>query len=173
MNTSEEKNSRGAVETMNTLLYSPVVFVGIGKKDLDIITVGMFDLFSFRRPIISIGVTASGYGYKLAEENDDFSVDFLGIELVDKVVCCGSKPESKVNKFEACALTPVPGFRIKSPKIEECIMNGECKKIESFEKGDYIWFPGQIIHGDVTADYDQNRALLRRDGIFWSIGNQV
>ena len=39
------------------------------------------------------------------------------------------------HKFKEAGLTPVPSKRISSPKIEECLINMECKKLESFEKG--------------------------------------
>lgn len=173
MISNEDKISRGALETMSMLPPSPVALVVVGEVNPDIITVGMVNLFSQRPPIIGIGVTAARYSYKLLEENDDFSVNFPTQEILSKVICCGSISGSKVNKFEKCGLTPLPGSRIKSPKIKECILNVECKKIDSMEKGDHIWFFGQIVHGDAPASYDQKFALLHRDGLFWSIGEEL
>jgi len=173
MNLDEDKISRGALETMSMLPPSPIALVVVGETVPDIITVGMVNLFSQRPPIIGIGVTTARYSYKLLEENDDFSVNFPTPEILSKVICCGSVSGSRVNKFEKCGLTKVPSSRIKSPKIKECILNVECKKIDSLEKGDHVWFFGEIVHGDAPASYDQKLALLHRDGLFWTIGQKL
>ena len=52
---------------------APLVLVGVADrewKERNIITVGMFNVFSVRPPIIGIGVTTARYSYKLLEEND-------------------------------------------------------------------------------------------------------
>jgi len=168
-----EKVDRGAIETVSSIPPSPVVLVAVGEEEKDIITVGMFNIFSFRPPIVGVGVTASRHSYKLLEECQDFSVNVPGKDLLDKVLLCGSKSGRNVDKFQVCGLTPVKGKRIRSPKVGECILNIECKKLESFEKGDHIWFLGQVVHGDAAIDYDQAKALMYRDGEFWALGESL
>jgi flavin reductase (DIM6/NTAB) family NADH-FMN oxidoreductase RutF len=168
-----EKIGRGPLEAVSIIPPGPVVLVAVGEKERDVLAIGMFNVFSFRPPIVGIAVTASRYSYKLLDESADFSINIPGKDLVDKVICCGSKSGKSTNKFEACGLTPVPGKRIKSPSVKECIMNIECKKLEYFEKGDHIWFFGQVVHADVALDYDHSKALLYRDGEFWGISESL
>jgi flavin reductase (DIM6/NTAB) family NADH-FMN oxidoreductase RutF len=40
-------------------------------------------------------------------------------------------------------LTPIEAKTVKSPLIEECIMNIECKVVDSFETGDHTVFVGR------------------------------
>jgi flavin reductase (DIM6/NTAB) family NADH-FMN oxidoreductase RutF len=79
---------------------------------------------------------------------------------------CGTKSGKNVDKFKETGLTAIPGMKIKSPKIEECLVNIEVKKLESFEKGDHTWYIGEIKHTDVTKDYDRSHALLFWNGEF-------
>jgi len=65
---------------------APVVLVGVGDKEKNIITVGMFNVFSVRPPIIGIAVTTSRHSYKLLEENEEFTINIPGKELMDKVI---------------------------------------------------------------------------------------
>lgn len=166
----KEKIGRGPLEAISMIPPSPLVLVAVGEKERDVIAIGMFNVFSFRPPIVGIAVTTARYSYKLLEESLDFSINVPGRDLLGKVMCCGEKSGSKVDKFKECGLTPLPGRRIRSPSVAECLMNIECKKVDTLEKGDHVWFLGQVIHADVAADYDHTQALLHRDGEFWRIG---
>jgi flavin reductase (DIM6/NTAB) family NADH-FMN oxidoreductase RutF len=90
--------------------------------------------------------------------------------MIDHVLLCGTKSGRSVDKFKEAGLTAVPGKRIKSPKIEECLINIEVKKKESFEKGDHTWYIGEIVHTDVVKGYDRSNALLYWDGEFSTSG---
>jgi flavin reductase (DIM6/NTAB) family NADH-FMN oxidoreductase RutF len=164
-----DKIGRGPLEAVSIIPPGPIALVAVGEKETDVLAVGMFNVFSFRPPIVGIAVTASRYSYKLLDESPDFSINIPGKDLIDKVKCCGSKSGKSVDKFKECGLTAIPGKRIRSPSVGECLMNIECKKLEYFEKGDHIWFLGQIAHAEVTTDYDHSKVLLHRDGEFWGI----
>lgn len=148
---------------------APVVLVAVGDKDgmeRNIITVGMFNLFSLKPPLVGIAVLTSRQTYKLLEECPDFSVNIPGKDMIDQVILCGTKSGKNTDKFKEAHLTAIPGRRIKSPKIEECLVNIEVKKKRSFEEGDHTWYVGEIVHTDVTKDYDRSNALLFWDGEF-------
>ena len=154
---------------------APVVLVGVADKDWkekNIVTVGMFNVFSVRPPVIGIAVTTSRYSYKLLEENDEFTVNIPGKELMDKVIACGEKSGANVDKFELTGLTPVKGKRTKAPRIAECLINIELKKTRSFEVGDHTWYLGEIKHTDIVENYDRSQALLYWDGEYWSAADK-
>jgi flavin reductase (DIM6/NTAB) family NADH-FMN oxidoreductase RutF len=149
---------------------APVVLVGIedeeGKRN--IITVGMFNVFSIRPPVIGIGVTTARQSYKFLEENDEFTVNIPGKELLEQVIICGERSGADTDKFELTGLTAVKGKRTKAPRIAECLINIELKKIRSFEVGDHTWYLGDIKHTDIVTAYDRSKALLYWDGEYWT-----
>jgi flavin reductase (DIM6/NTAB) family NADH-FMN oxidoreductase RutF len=161
------------MSSVQLLPPAPVVLVGVGDKEgkeRNIITVGMFNLFSQKPPLIGVAVLTSRHSYKLLEECPDFSVNIPSKNMIDQVLLCGTKSGRGVDKFKEAGLTAIPGKRIRSPKIEECLINIEVKKLESFEKGDHTWYIGEIVHTDVTKDYDRSNALLFWDGEFSTSG---
>jgi flavin reductase (DIM6/NTAB) family NADH-FMN oxidoreductase RutF len=161
------------MEAVQMLPPSPVLLVSIGDKEgteKNIITVGMFNMFSLKPPIIGIGVMTSRQSYKLLEENDDFVINVPGKDMLDAVMICGSKSGKKLNKFAEAGLTAESGKKVGSPKIKEALMNIECKKLESFEKGDHTWYLAKIVHTDAVVGYDRSKALLFWDGEFRTAG---
>ena len=154
---------------------APVVLVGVGDKEgkqRNIITVGMFNVFSVRPPIIGIAVTTSRLSYKFLEENDEFTVNIPGKELLEQVILCGERSGKDVDKFQLTGLTAVKGKRTKVPRIAECLVNIELKKTQSFEVGDHTWYLGEIKHTDIVSDYDRSKALLYWDGEYWTASDR-
>jgi flavin reductase (DIM6/NTAB) family NADH-FMN oxidoreductase RutF len=157
------------MEAVQMLPPAPVMLISVGDKEgkeKNIITVGMFNLFSLKPPILGIAVMTSRQSYKLLEENEDFVINVPGKDMLDAVMICGSKSGKKIDKFVEANLTAEPGKKVKSPKIKEALMNIECKKLESFEKGDHTWYLAKIVHTDMVSDYDRSKALLYWDGEF-------
>ena len=172
----DDKIFTDKMDAVQLLPPAPVVLVAVGDKEgkeRNIITVGMFNLFSQKPPLLGIAVLTSRQSYKLLEECPDFSVNIPGKELIDQVILCGTRSGKSMDKFKESGLTAIPGMKIRSPKIEECMVNIEVKKRESFEKGDHTWYIGEIVHTDVTKDYDRSNALLFWDGEFSSSGKVI
>lgn len=161
------------MEAVQMLPPAPVMLVSVGDKEgkeRNIITVGMFNLFSLKPPILGIAVMTSRQSYKLLEENDDFVINVPGKDMLEAVMVCGTKSGKKADKFVEAGLTAEPGKKVKSPKIKEALVNIECKKLESFEKGDHTWYLAKIVHTDMVKDYDRSKALLFWDGEFRTAG---
>jgi flavin reductase (DIM6/NTAB) family NADH-FMN oxidoreductase RutF len=161
------------MDAIQMLPPSPVLLVAVGDKEgteRNIVTIGMFNLFSLKPPIIGIAVMTSRQSYKFLEEFDNFTINVPGKDLIDAVILCGQKSGKTVDKFKETGMTPVPSKRISSPKIGECLINMECKKLESFEKGDHTWYLAKVVHTDAAIDYDRREALLFWDGEFRTAG---
>jgi flavin reductase (DIM6/NTAB) family NADH-FMN oxidoreductase RutF len=151
------------MECIQMLPPAPVVLVSVGDKEgkeRNIITVSMVNVFSLKPPIIGIAVMTSRRSYKLLEENDDFVINVPGKDMIDAVIGCGDRSGKNVDKFTETGLTPEVSKRVKSPRIKECLINIECKKLESFEKGDHTWYLAKIVKTDAVVNYDSSDALL-------------
>ncbi len=165
-----EKVDLKPIEAAISLPPAPVILLGAGEKEHNVTTIGMFNLFSMQPVLLGVGIKTSRFSFKLLEETPDFSVNIPGKNLINEVIACGEKSGSKMNKFEQVGLTPVPGKRIKSPSVGECLMNIECRRKDILEIGDHIWYLGEIVHTDVVTDYDKGDALLFWGGEYRAAG---
>jgi len=81
------------------------------------------------KPILVVLVRPSRYTYGLMEQADDFTVNVPSAELREAVAFCGSKSGRDYDKFAEKGLTAVPGKKVKSPIIDQCLINYECKVV--------------------------------------------
>jgi len=168
-----DKVDMGPIEAVMSLPPAPIMLIGAGEKEHNVTTIGMFNLFSMQPVLLGIGVKSSRTLFKLLDAPPDFSVNVPSKDMVDQVIQCGEKSGSRINKFEDVGLTPVPGKRIKSPSVGECIMNIECKRKEVIEIGDHHWFLGEVVHTDLLEDYDRGNALQYWDGEYRTVGKII
>ncbi|MFC1713755.1 flavin reductase family protein [Candidatus Poribacteria bacterium] len=79
------------------------------------------------KPIFIVLVRPSRYTYGLMEQSDDFTVNVPSAELRKAVAFCGSQSGRDYDKFAEMEMTAVPGRKVKSPIIDECVIHYECK----------------------------------------------
>jgi flavin reductase (DIM6/NTAB) family NADH-FMN oxidoreductase RutF len=92
----------------------------------------------------------------LIEITNDFTVNVPTLNLADKVSYFGTVSGRNQNKFKAKGLTVSPGKKVKSPIIEECVINYECRVVH---KNDVI--PDRLV--------DEIRQRAYRQGDFHRI----
>ncbi len=81
------------------------------------------------KPIFVVLVRPSRYTYGLMEQTEDFTVNVPSADLRKAVAFCGSKSGRDYDKFAENGLTAVPGKKVKSPIIDECVIHYECKVV--------------------------------------------
>ena len=81
------------------------------------------------KPIFIVLVRPSRYTYGLMEQTDDFTVNVPSADMKDVVAFCGSVSGRDHDKFAEKGLTAVPGRKVKSPVIEQCVIHYECKVV--------------------------------------------
>jgi len=150
----------------------PVALVVIGTN---IITVAATSFFSFRPPMLMIGIVPSRYSYQLIKEIHDFSFNLPGQDLLSEVKYCGSRSGRDHDKFNETKLTPEKSSKIKSFLIAEALVSLECKVIKSFklENTTHVWFIGEIVSAHVKEDYDRSKSVLYWPKEFRTVGNII
>ena len=126
------------------------------------------------KPIFIVLVRPSRYTYDLIEITNNFTVNVPTPKLADKVSYFGTVSGRNQNKFKAKGLTVSPGKKVKSPIIDECVINYECRVVHkndvipdrladeirysAYRQGDFhrIYF-GEILV--VYADIDAKEKL--------------
>ena len=138
----------------------PIVLAVVGKEEKNIITLALVHVFSFSPPLVGIGVSPSRFSHELFHRSPDFSINIPGKELVEETIFCGERSGKDCDKFDETGLTAVQGKKISSPIDIECLVNLECKKVQTIDTGDHTWFIGEIVCAQTTEGYDREKAII-------------
>jgi len=99
---------------------------GEGKPNAMAIGWGFIGIL-WSKPYFIVAVRPSRYTHQLIEETGDYTVNVPGKDMKDIVNYCGTVSGRDHDKFKEKKLTPVKGKAVKSPIIDECVINFECK----------------------------------------------
>lgn len=161
-----------AVDGADAFSGFPVVLCSVGGEKDNIITLALCHVFSFKPPLIGIGVSPKRFSYGLLRKSKDFAVNVPTKEQLEAVKLCGSKSGRRVDKFRAASLTKEKATRISSPLVAECPVNLECVKVDELETGDHTWFIGEVVAARREESYDTAEMLLYW-GDYRVIGDKV
>lgn len=150
----------------------PVVLGTAAAEKDNIITLAMCHVFSFRPPLIGVGIGPRRFSHGLFKESKDFAVNIPDRSMLRAVQICGSKSGRNVDKFEAAGLTRESAAKISAPLIAECPVNIECVKVREVDAGDHTWFIGEIVAARREESYDK-AAMLLYWGDYRVIGDMV
>ena len=81
------------------------------------------------KPIFIVLVRPSRYTHGLIEHTEDFTVNVPSTDMADVVAFCGSASGRDHDKFAEKGLVAVPGRKVKSPIIDQCVIHYECKVV--------------------------------------------
>lgn len=161
-----ERVELSSADASKTFPAFPVVMVAMGDGEKNIITVGLVHVLSFNPFVLGFGVAKSRYSHAMLQKYPDFSINIPGKELVEQTLLCGTKSGTDTDKFAAAKLTALPGKKIKSPVIGECVVVFECVKTKTLEIGDRTWFVGEVVYAEAAKDYARDKGLLYWGGEF-------
>lgn len=158
-------------ETLEMMQREGLLLVSVNKQGQpNVMTIGWGTIgIIWEKPIFVVLVRPSRYTYGFIEQSVDFTVNVPPKELADAVAFCGSVSGRDRDKFKEKGLIIVPGRKVTSPIIEQCVVHYECRVVHKndvikeellpeinsscYPKGDYhrIYF-GEIL--SVYADED-------------------
>jgi flavin reductase (DIM6/NTAB) family NADH-FMN oxidoreductase RutF len=81
------------------------------------------------RPIFVALVRPTRYTYGLLEAAGDFTVNLMPRNMADAVAYCGSVSGRDHDKLAERGLTPVPAKMVRSPLIDEAVLQLECRVV--------------------------------------------
>ena len=156
----------------------PVYLVSMKHETVqNIISIGMFAVFSGKPLLVGIGVAPSRYSFDLIRKSREFVVNAVDEKLTDAVEICGEKSGRDIDKFQAAALTPTKALKVNAPLIEESPVSIECKVIKEVEAGDHVWFIGEVLAAHLREGYDWKDGILLKwvgeDGFYHKVGAKV
>lgn len=150
----------------------PVVLGTASAEKDNIITLAMCHVFSFKPPLIGVGIGPKRFSHHIFRESKDFAVNIPDKSMLRAVEICGSKSGRKVDKFEVAGLKREKAAKITAPLIAECPVNMECVKVKEVDAGDHTWFIGEIVAARREESYDKATMVLYW-GEYRTIGDLV
>lgn len=99
-----------------------------------------------RGPLIGFGCTPSHHTYQNIAATKEFVIGYPGADLLEKVARCGRGFSAAVgDEIAAAGLTPVPGKKVRPPRLHECSINLECKLVEIRDYEEYAFIVGRVV----------------------------
>ena len=115
-------------ETIRTLDRCGCLLVSGKMKKANVMTIGWGLIgILWGKPFFMVAVRPSRHTHNFIEDNGDFTVNVPKKGMEEIVKYCGSVSGREHDKFKEKGLTLVPGKKVKSPIISECIIHYECK----------------------------------------------
>jgi flavin reductase (DIM6/NTAB) family NADH-FMN oxidoreductase RutF len=110
---------------------------------------------------VLLGLSATGKqrSYKNIISTNQFVLNFVPEDAVQKVVPSSKSPPNPVNKFEASGLTPVPSLRVKPPTVGESYLSFECE-VSGVDK---LGVAHHYIHGSVVGIRCEDEILSAKE----------
>jgi len=165
-------------EGLRQLPIRPVYLVSAehkGKKN--IITIGMFALFSGKPTLVGVGIAPSRYSCDLIRQSAEYVVNAVDEKFMEAVRICGEKSGREADKFALANLTPEKGVKVNAPLIGESPVSIECKVVKEVEVGDHVWFIGEVLATHVREGYDWSDGLLFKwigqEGFYYKVGEKI
>jgi flavin reductase (DIM6/NTAB) family NADH-FMN oxidoreductase RutF len=134
-----------------TLMESgPVVLVTThdGQKD-NIMTISWTIVMDFT-PVFTITTGEWNHSFAALRKNRECVIAIPTVDMLDKVVGIGTCSGKDTDKFAKFKLTPVQGKVVRSPLIQECLANIECKVIDIVKKHNIVVLEAVAAYLDTT-----------------------
>lgn len=156
-----------------TLIESgPVVLVTTneGEKN-NIMTISWTMVVDFT-PLFAITTGPWNFSYTALKKSRECVISIPTVDLIDQVVGVGTCSGVDTDKFKTFGLTPLKGEYVKSPLIQECLANIECKVIDIVKKHNIVVLEGVAAYFD-TLRKEQRTIHAVGDGTFVVDGRKL
>ena len=119
----------------------PVVLVTTTHKGrANIMAVSWHTMMDFEPPIVGCVISNRDYTFSILKQTKECVINIPTVELAAKVVGCGNTSGRDTDKFKVFRLTPAAASLVKSPLIDECYANLECKVVDARLVAKYNFF---------------------------------
>lgn len=131
----------------------PTVLVVTGTMEkANIVTIAWITMLTGKPATLGIAVGSKGHSGELIKNNGDFSVNLVSAEIMKEADFCGITSGKDTDKFAQSGLTKLASEQIKSPIIQECPINIECRLTQADMTGATNLFKGEILQTHIDED---------------------
>lgn len=139
----------------------PPVMVSCGSAEKpNVLTIAWTGIINTIPPKTYISVRPKRHSYNLIKESGEFVINLTTADLVRAADYCGVYTGAKVNKFEKCALTPIPSEEVSCPSIAESPLCLECRVTDVIPLGTHDMFLADIVSVSVDESLIDEKGAL-------------
>jgi len=130
-------------ETVDRLGQCGLLLVSGDRKEANVMAIGWgLPGRLWGKPFFMVAVRPSRYTYRLIEDTGDYTVNVPGRGMEEIVDYCGTVSGRDHDKFREKGLKLLPGRKVKSPVIAECVIHYECR----------VAYRTQVVPEDLPKD---------------------
>ncbi|NHI83131.1 MAG: flavin reductase family protein [Candidatus Thorarchaeota archaeon] len=173
------------IRPTTAIVPCPVVLLSVaGKNRPNIITLSWVANVCSKPPTVVVGIRPERHSHDMVREAGDFVLNIPSTKELEACKFAGTKSGREYDKFETCNLTPIPSSKVKSPMIEECPINVECKVRHVQNLGAHDLFIAEVVAVhldksilDTRESFDPSKmdllTYLPLSGQYWSLGERL
>jgi flavin reductase (DIM6/NTAB) family NADH-FMN oxidoreductase RutF len=153
----------------------PVVMVTTAHKGhVNIMTMSWQTMMEFEPPLIGCVISNRNYSFDALKATKECVINIPTVDLAKAVVGCGNTSGRKLDKFQAFGLTPMPASLVKSPLIDECYANLECKVVDTRMVNKYNFFILEVQKAWIDPKVKNPKTIHHRGhGVFMVAGEEI
>ena len=144
------------------------------KGKSNVMAMSWHTMMEFEPPLVGCVVSGRDFSFAALKATRQCVLNIPTAELAKKVVACGNTSGSRVNKFKAFGLTPLPAKTVAAPLIAECYANLECRVADTRLMNRYNFFVLEVQKAWLDAACKDPRTLHHRGhGAFMVAGETI
>lgn len=126
---------------------------------------------SYRPLLISVFIHEGSQTLKNIKKNREFGINMASQEQTTGVNIAGGYSGTELDKLQIKdTFKTIKSKKIKTPLIDGCIVNAECKLVKMQKLGDHVMIVGKVVN--IMHD-DSKNPLIYHKGRYFGIGSQI
>ncbi|WP_302821248.1 flavin reductase family protein [Fusobacterium ulcerans] len=147
-----------------SVVLNPVPVVLITSRNSEgkenVFTVAWTGTICTKPPMLSISIRPERLSYEYIKETMEFTVNLPTRKLTRETDYCGVRSGRTNNKIEEMKFTMKEGKEVKSPYIDECPVNIECKVKDIISLGTHDLFLAEVLCSHIDSKLlDENEKI--------------
>ncbi|STO31783.1 Flavoredoxin [Fusobacterium necrogenes] len=132
-----------------SIVLNPVPVVMVTSRNnegkTNVFTVAWIGTICTKPPLLSISIRPERLSYEYIKESMEFTINLPTKKLTRETDFCGVRSGRKIDKIAEMNFTMKAGKKVKSPYIEECPINIECKVKSIIPLGTHDLFIAEVL----------------------------
>lgn len=145
-----------------------LVSCGATPEEYNVFTAAWTGTICSDPPMCYVSIRKERFSHDIIERNMAFTLNLTNEALARATDWCGVRSGRDFDKFAEMGLTPVKGFKVAAPYIEQAPMSIECRVRDIMRLGTHDMFIAEVMNviaDDAYLDPETGRFDMERAGL--------